>query len=123
MGRRKQVYKITYPNGKIDVGLDLTEPGEFTARGRAGVTSAGKKSLPENPTHEEQAAGPSDLPVYSSEPRRGVTATPMPNPTASVLNRPRRPTLIRRKLIEQCESSEYPVNSSTKHGALDGGTA
>ena len=24
MGRRKQVYKITYPNGKIYVGMDLT---------------------------------------------------------------------------------------------------
>ena len=23
-GRNKQVYKITYPNGKIDVGMDLT---------------------------------------------------------------------------------------------------
>jgi len=25
MPRRKQVYKITYPNGKIYVGMDLTE--------------------------------------------------------------------------------------------------
>jgi hypothetical protein len=25
MVRRKQVYKITYPNGKIYVGMDLTE--------------------------------------------------------------------------------------------------
>ena len=24
MARRKQVYKITYPNGKIYVGMDLT---------------------------------------------------------------------------------------------------
>jgi hypothetical protein len=24
MGRRKEVYKITYPNGKIYVGMDLT---------------------------------------------------------------------------------------------------
>jgi hypothetical protein len=24
VGRRKQVYKITYPNGKIYVGMDLT---------------------------------------------------------------------------------------------------
>ena len=39
MGRNKQVYKITYPNGKIYVGMDLT--GAISYFGSPSATKTG----------------------------------------------------------------------------------
>lgn len=46
--RRKQVYKITYPNGKLYVGMDLTGSPLYLGSPSAGVTIAADLDLDPN---------------------------------------------------------------------------
>ncbi|MGQ9407989.1 GIY-YIG nuclease family protein [Mycolicibacterium gilvum] len=48
MPRRKQVYKITYPNGKIYVGMDLTGSPLYLGSPSAGATIAADLDLDPN---------------------------------------------------------------------------
>lgn len=51
--RRKQVYKITYPNGKIYVGMDLTGSPLYLGSPSAGATIAADLDLDLDPNRLE----------------------------------------------------------------------